>query len=147
MNVTDVKQHAERVTMELGGKERELRFDMNAFAELEKRFGSIEAAMTNLASGRVGDIRYILWATLIHEEVAKFDELTGEPIKYNITPYQVGSWITNPSMLGTISEKIGQAMGSDMPDPEHLPDEVKVMLKEKGLDVEGQLDTKNVPQA
>ena len=132
--VNDVKQHANPVTMELGGKKRTLQFDMNAFAELEKRFGSIDDAMEQLASGKMGDIKIILWAALIHEEVEEFDEFTGEPTKYGITPYQVGSFIKNPMMLQEVSAKLGEAMSFGMPDPESLPEEVKAKLREKGFD-------------
>ena len=65
------------VTMELGGRERVIRFDMNAYAELENRFGSIEKAMDQLQQGKMVDIRMILWVGLIHEE-AVIDEETGE---------------------------------------------------------------------
>lgn len=132
-NVKNVRQHMDPVTMELGGKLRTLQFDMNAFAELEKRFGSIDKAMEHLAQGRITDIRTILWVGLIHEEVAEFDNDTGEPIKYNITPYQVGSWIKNPMMLQEVSEKLAKAMSDGMPDPENLPQEVKKQLEDKGI--------------
>ena len=36
------------VQVELGGKVRTIKFDLNAYAELETRFGSIQAAMDSL---------------------------------------------------------------------------------------------------
>lgn len=140
-NVQDVKQHIDPVTMELDGEDKVLQFDMNAFAELEKRYGSIEKALESLSSGKIGDIRIILWAALLHNHVEEFDDLTGEPIKYSITPYKVGSWIT-PNKLPEVSEKVSLAMGLDMPDPDNLPEEIKAQLKVRGFDVEGQ-QTKN----
>lgn len=113
-NVQEVRQSMQAVTMELGGKERTLQFDMNAFAELENRFGSIESAMNQLTKGKMNDIKLILWTSLIHEE-AELDPETGEPIKYNITPYQVGSWIKNPAMLQEASVRLADAMGLNMP--------------------------------
>jgi hypothetical protein len=134
-NVKDVRQHMEPVKMFLGGRERVFQFDMNAFAELEKMFGSIDNAMDQLAKGRISDVKKILWAALIHDEVAEFDEDTGEPIKYNITPYQVGSWLKNPAMIQEASQKLAAAMGAGMPDPEKLPENVKAQLAAKGIDV------------
>lgn len=100
----------------LGSKERSLKFDLNAFAELEKRFGSVDDAMKELEKGSMQAIRMILWAGLIHEE-AVVDEDTGEPIKYNITPYQVGSWIT-PFMLKDLTEKLSKAIQLGLPESE-----------------------------
>lgn len=106
-------------TMQLGGKKRIMQFDLNSFAELENRYGTIAAAMEKLQGGRMDDVRTILWAALIHEEVI-LDPVTGEPTGYHITPYQVGSWIKTPKMLTEASEKLGRAMGEDMPDVENL---------------------------
>lgn len=133
--VKDVRQHHKPVTMELGGQVRTFQFDMNAFAELEERFGSIDDAMDQLTAGRIKDIRLILWTALIHEAIAEFDEDTGEPIKYAITPFEVGSWIKSPAMLQDVSAKLGEAMGAGMPDPEDLPEEIKQAMEEKGLEL------------
>lgn len=112
MTVHDIRNFSP-VTVDIGGKKRVIQFDMNAYAELENKFGSVEKAMDQLQSGRMADIRSILWVGLIHEE-AVLDEETGEPIKYNITPYQVGSWIKNPMMLKEIAEKLAEAMTQGM---------------------------------
>lgn len=117
--VKDVRQNMESPTMELGGRLRTIQFDLNAFAELENRYGTIQAALDQLQKGRMHDVRTILWAGLIHDEVV-LDEITGEPISYNITPYQVGGWIKNPSMLNEVTRILGLAMGGDMPDPENM---------------------------
>ncbi|NLD21608.1 MAG: hypothetical protein GX664_03880 [Bacteroidales bacterium] len=149
-DVKDVKQYADAVTMFLGDRERIFQFDMNAFAELEKMFGSVEKAMDQLTEGRISDIRKILWAALIHDEVAEFDEVTGEPIRYNITPYQVGSWLKSPKMIQEASQKLAAAMGGGMPDPEDMPESVKAKLAEHGIDVKelsqalkGEAESKN----
>lgn len=102
------------VKLELGGKERELKYDLNAFAELENRFGSVEAAMEDLQKGSMQSVKMILWAGLIHEE-AIIDDKTGEPTGYNITPYQVGAWI-DPRMLAEMTQKLSEAMKAAMPD-------------------------------
>lgn len=117
-------------------KVRILKFDLNAFEQLEKKFGSVELAMTELEKGGMGSIKIIVWTGLIHQE-AIFDEITGEPISYNITPYQVGSWLT-PSMLEEVSEKLALAMQDGLPDEtkkaitieaEHIDSDVATVVK------------------
>lgn len=112
-NVQSIRQNAAPVKLDLGGKIRTIVYDLNAFAELEVRYGSVDAAMEQLNEGKVSTVRIILWAGLIHEE-AVIDESTGEPIKYNITPYQVGSWITM-DRLGTIMDAINRAVTGSLP--------------------------------
>lgn len=133
--VKDVKQNIDAVTMELGGKVRTIQFDMNAFAELENRFGTVQKAMKELQKGRMNDVRLILWTGLIHEE-AVVDEVTGEPTGYNITPYQVGSWIKNPSMMQEAGQKLNEAMGFSTADMNNLPDDIKEELRQQGIDVD-----------
>lgn len=106
------------VKIDLGGKTRTIAFDMNAFIELEKKYGSIQKAFEVLQEGKMADVRLILWAGLIHEEV-ELDEF-GEPLHYNITPYQVGGWVKTPQEMVDFSEKLAQALQSDMPAPENL---------------------------
>lgn len=139
-NVKNVKKNTEDVKIDLGGRERSLIYDMNAFAELENRFGSIGEAMDSLTQGKIGHIRTVLWAGLIHDEVEKFDDATGEPIKYGITPYTVGSWIKHPSEMAAIAPLIAQAVQMHMPNPEDLPDDVKAKLKEAGVEMPGAND-------
>lgn len=133
-NVKNVRQNMDPVEMELGGKTRILQFDMNAFAELENKFGSIDAAMDQLATGKIAHIKTIMWAALIHGEVESFDPDSGEPVGYSITPYTVGSWIKNPMMLQEASTKLSAAMGTGMPDAESLPEEVKKELIARGIE-------------
>ena len=70
-----------------GGKDRYVRYDLNAFAEMERLYGSMEAANNALTRGSMTDVRRILWLGLIHDQ-AVLDEVTGEPIKYNLTVYE-----------------------------------------------------------
>lgn len=117
-NLKDIKEVAP-VTIFLGGRERVVKYDLNAFAELENTYGTVDAAMAKLSDGKLKDLRNILWAGLIHEE-AEFDEITGEPTKYNITPYQVGSWVASPAEMQAVGESVGRAMSAGMPSPENL---------------------------
>lgn len=116
-NVRKVKK-TDNVTVELGGRKRRLQFDMNAFGELEIKYGSIEAAMKAMESGSMKDLKVVLWAGLIHEEISAFDPDSGEPLGYNITPYQVGGMITSPTMLPEISKALAQAIGGSLPEAE-----------------------------
>lgn len=109
-----VSKKFEPVIMDIGGRERQLIFDMNSFAELEKRYGSIELGMAMLQSGDINGVKKMLWLACIHDEVKEFDE-EGEPLSYNINPYQVGKWI-NLGMLEEISTALTLAMTNGMPE-------------------------------
>jgi hypothetical protein len=99
--------------LELGGKVRTLRFDLNAMAELENHFGSIQDAMKGLQEGKIASMKILLWAGFLHEEVTSFDAVTGEPLSYNITPYQVGGWIEMNNMA-SITESLGSALANQL---------------------------------
>jgi hypothetical protein len=110
-NVSKIKPT--RVFVELD-KQRELKYDLNAYTELEKRFGSVEEALNKLQEGSMQSIKIILWVGLIHEE-AVIDPDTGDAISYNITPYQVGGWIS-PSILADVTRALTDAIGLSMPE-------------------------------
>ncbi len=120
----------------LGGKERAIKFDLNAFAELEKRYGTIEKAMEEIQKGGILSFKTLLWAGLIHDE-AVIDEDTGEPIKYKVTPYMVGSWVA-PGDLKGISADLMEVLSRSMPE-EKKDDKPKLSVVPKAI--EG--DTKN----
>jgi len=105
-----------KIVVDLGGRQRTILYDLNSFAELELIYGSVDTAMTKLQSGSVVAARDMLWAGLIHDE-AVIDEVTGEPIKYNITRRQVGSWLGAQDIekLGTL---INGAMTQSLVQPE-----------------------------
>lgn len=102
------------VSMEIGGRLRTLQFDMNAFAKLEEDYGSIQEALEKLVAGKITDVRKILWTSLIHDEAILNEE--GEPISYNITPYQVGGWVKNPAAMTTLINKLVEALNENSPD-------------------------------
>ena len=104
----ELKKQNQGVEVELGGQTRTMRFDLNAFAEIEEMFGSIEDAMNALEKGSIKSVRALLWASLIHEET---DE-NGDP---KITPKQVGSWI-NLSQLNELAQKLGEAIQAALPE-------------------------------
>lgn len=71
--------------MKLGGKERQLRYDLNAIAEVGERLG-IEVRLDQLGSDLLDKplplsaLRIILWAGLRHEDDT-------------LTPEDVGAWV------------------------------------------------------
>lgn len=101
-------------------KPRYVRFDLNAFAEMETKFGNMEVAQERLQAGSMKDIRTVLWLGLIWDEVV-LDEITGEPIRYTISEYQVGSWLTTFN-LKEIMSTLQAAISGSLPDnPEAVP--------------------------
>lgn len=98
------------------GKDRYIRFDLNAFAEMENIYGDMEQAEAKLAEGSIKEIRRILWIGLIWDE-AILDDVTGEPIGYKITPYQVGTWLDTSNMSAVIKE-LTMAINASLPEEE-----------------------------
>lgn len=83
-------------------KPRNLIYDLNAFAELEEEFGSIEEAMKSLEEGKIKSLIAILWAGLVHED----EELT---------PKQVGSLI-GLTDLQDVANALTEAISSALPE-------------------------------
>lgn len=100
-NVKDVK--VKMIPIQLD-KRRHLKYDLNAFAELEEHFGTLDAAMEQMQKGSIKAFRIILWAGLIHE-----DE--------NLTIKQVGAMIDLPTLYD-LTKKIEEAMGDALPEPD-----------------------------
>ena len=78
------------VTIELGGKERHLKYDLNAIAEIGERLDitiSFENFVKDLMSTQIpfSALRVILWAGLRHEDP-------------DLTPEQVGAWVDLDNM-------------------------------------------------
>jgi hypothetical protein len=78
-NLKDIKDSDIKLT--IGGKERVLRFDLNAVAELEEKIGTMEVVDAQLRQGKMKIFRTYLWAGLIHAEP-------------ELTEKEVGSWLT-----------------------------------------------------
>ena len=100
-NINKIRR--EPVTIDIGdGKDRTLRYTLNAFALLEERYGSIDGAMDALDKGSISAIRLALWAGLIHEDKTLTEEYVGD----NIDLFD----------LEGIAEKMNKAMMGDLPD-------------------------------
>ena len=105
MNVKEVKSKSVPLVL-MDGKERHLRFTLNALAELEDKYGSVEAAFNKVEQeGSVTALRFVLWAGLIWED----EELTEK---------QIGDLI-DLNFMGEMINKLGVALDGDMPvDPQ-----------------------------
>ena len=99
MALRDVKEIA--VPLELD-KPRTLMFDLNAFAELEGKYGNMEQAFFAMQSGSMKAARTLLWAGLLHE-----DE--------KLTERQVGRMVTLEN-LGVVMDTISEALLEAMPE-------------------------------
>lgn len=133
-NVKDIKGNLNNVAIELGGKEYTVKYDMNAFGELENMYGSVDKALETLSAGKIGGIKNLLWAGIIHDQVEEFDKVTGEPLKYKLTPYQVGAMM-GIGDITAISGKLTTALVSSMPNPENLSQELKDKFEDAGIEV------------
>lgn len=97
-NITAIRNKGVAVELD---KPRVLKFDLNSFAELEERYGSVDEAMKVLESGTIKGIRTLLWCGLIHE-----DE--------QLTEKQVGAMI-GIGDLADLSGKLTDAMEGALP--------------------------------
>ena len=105
-------------------KPRTLLFDLNAFAELEDKFGSLDQAFQKMQQGSVKATRTLLWAGLLHE-----DE--------NLTERQVGAMISLTN-VEKIMEQITEALTAAL--PEDTGDAEKGFLQELLIGVAPVLD-------
>lgn len=102
-NVKSVKSNKSTITLN-DGVERRIKFDLNAMAELEDRYGSVDAAFEALDKQSIKALRFILWAGLVHEDES-------------LTEQKVGSLIDMKYLQETMGV-LGEALGTDMPNEE-----------------------------
>lgn len=100
-NLKDVKSKNTPITLQ-DGVERHLRYDLNAMAELEDKYGSVDAAFEKLDQNSIKTLRFFLWAGLVHEDES-------------LTEKQVGSLI-DMSHLQEMTNALTQAFEGDMPE-------------------------------
>ena len=112
-NVKDIKSKAVKITL-TDGVERTIKFTLNAMAELEDRYGSVEEAFKQLDNNSIKAVRCILWAGLIHEDP-------------DLTEQQVGNLI-DIQYMQELMASLGEAFDADMPEPEKLPDNAEPKL-------------------
>ncbi len=90
------------VTIELGQKEYNLKYDLNSFAEIEDNYGNITEILTKMEQGSAKAIRALIWAGLLNNE--------NPP-----TEKEVGSMI-NISDMPILAMKIQEAIVAAMPE-------------------------------
>ena len=100
-NVRDAKPRVKTITLR-DGVAREIRFTLNAMADLEDQYGSVDAAFKAMESGSIKATRFVLWKGL-----QDGDE--------NLTEMQVGKLI-DIQLMNEIMEGLNEAFGEDMPD-------------------------------
>lgn len=98
MEGSDIKQIGILINLD---KERYLLFDLNAFCDLEDRYGTIEKAMNEMQKGSIKAIRYMLYLGLLNE-----DE--------NLTEKKVGRLI-NINNLQNVMQRLTAAMAISSP--------------------------------
>lgn len=105
MNVKDVKSKSVPLVL-MDGKERHLRFTLNALAELEDKYGSVEAAFNKVVQeNSVTALRFVLWAGLCWEDEELTERMVGDLIDLNYMQEMI--------------DKLGDAIDGDMPvDPQ-----------------------------
>lgn len=99
-NVKDIQNKPIKITL-TDGVERTIRFTLNAMAELEDKYGTVDAAFEQLDKGSIKAVRFILWAGLIHEDP-------------DLTEQQVGNLI-DIQYMQSLMTSIGTAFDADMP--------------------------------
>lgn len=109
-NVKEVKQKAITITLS-DGVERTLKFTLNAMAELEDKYGSVDAAFEALDKGSIKAVRCVLWAGLIHAEP-------------NLTEQEVGNLI-DVQYMQNLMGSLEDAFASDIPNEQSVGTEVE----------------------
>lgn len=105
-NVRDVKSKDIEITLTDGVK-RTLKYDLNAMAEMEDKYGSVDEAFKKLEQNSIKAVRFFLWAGLVHDDPS-------------LTEQQVGSLI-DMRYLSNIMNTLTDAFDSDMPKKDEVP--------------------------
>lgn len=100
-NLRDAKPRVKTITLN-DGVEREISFTLNAMAELEDRYGTVEAAFKAMDNGSIKAVRCVLWAGLL---------INGDE---SLTEQKVGALI-DMQLMSNIMNELGDALGDDMP--------------------------------
>lgn len=101
-SVVDVKPI--KKTVDLGdGVEREVVFSLNAMAELEEKYGTVEDAFAKVQNGSVAAIRFLLWCVLVPD---------GES---DLTEREIGKLIKLDN-LNEIMDMLMDTLQAQMPD-------------------------------
>lgn len=103
-NVRDIKYKPVQVVLSSEadiGRVRHIKYDLNAFAEIEEHYGSVDKALEALQDGSIRALRLLLYAGLVHED----EELT---------PKAVGSLVSLKE-LKDLAPKLNEALMQAIP--------------------------------
>lgn len=103
-NVSKIKRKSVKITLG-DGQEREMKITLNAMAELEERYGSVDDAFKALEKGSIKAIRCILWASLLHDT------------EHPVTETEVGNLIDMDN-ISDIMSKLSDTISEDVPTKE-----------------------------
>lgn len=101
-NINDAKAKTTSITLR-DGVERELLYTLNALAEMEDKYGSVEEAFKALEKNSIKAIRFVIWAGLIHNEAE------------SLTEQQVGNLI-DVQCLNDIVSTVTGALNDSLPE-------------------------------
>lgn len=88
----------EKILLDLD-KERELKFTLSAFADMEDRYGNVEKAMEAIKTEGMRGIRFLLYLGLRHEDKELTEQSVGELIDIRD--------------IGLLTDAIGKCFGSE----------------------------------
>lgn len=91
--------------LNLDGKDRALRMDLNALTDFESMTGKsiMRGGLTDIANLEMNDVRALLWACLVQEDES-------------ITIRDVGRWI-HIGNIGELTETLAVLVSGSMPEP------------------------------
>ena len=105
-NLKDVKRKVIKITL-ADGVERTLKYDLNAMAEMEDRYGTLDDAFKALDNNSIKAVRFVLWVGLVHEDPS-------------LTEQKVGSLI-DINYMQELMSSLGDALSEDMPSETEAP--------------------------
>lgn len=109
------------VTIKLSdGIERAVKFTLNSMAELEDRYGSVEAGFKALEGGSIKAVIFMLYCGLLESEEFKSEKDVAKLIGFD--------------GLQEIIDILTSALGADMPDTEEVEKAEKVVVNAQVVD-------------
>lgn len=78
-NLAKIHRPAVKIMLE-DNVERSMSYRLSAFAKMEQKFGSVDAAMEALEKGKIADIIFMLYLGLVWEDKTLTEEQVGDLI-------------------------------------------------------------------
>ncbi len=124
------KVRTKTVPVVIDGKPHSLRYDLNAFADIESQYDDIDKALVALGKGSPTAMRVVLWAGLRHENE-------------KLTIREVGVMFGMPE-IDAISNEMTEAIESSLPE---LTDDQKRIIKDRKAAAQKKMDEGKVEEA